>query len=79
MDSPENWKRLGAQVTDVEPTLRNVCENHDMNDSWDQNGFYMYHGKRDVFVEVIGYDKLLNDAKKRNAAFFDVLLGELVE
>ena len=66
-------------VADVEPTLRAVCENHDMHDTWDQKGFYTYHSKKDVFIEVMGYDKLIDDAKKRNAAFFDVLLGELAE
>lgn len=66
-------------VADVEPSLRAVCENHDMQDSWDQKGFYTYHAKKDVFIEVMGYDKLLDDAKKRNAAFFDVLLGELAD
>ena len=66
-------------VADIEPPLRAVCENHDMQDTWDQKGFYMYHAKKDIFVEVMGYDKLVDDAKKRNAAFFDVLLGEIAE
>lgn len=75
-----NGVRLYAYVVaDVEPSLRSVCEVHDMHDSWDQKGFYTYHAKKDVFIEVMGYDKLIEDAKKRNAAFFEVLLGELAE
>lgn len=76
---PAGVRLYAYVVADVEPTLRKVCENHDMNDSWDQKGFYQYHAKKDVFIEVMGYDKLVDDAKKRNAAFFDVLLGELAE
>ncbi|NHK29682.1 sensor histidine kinase [Parvularcula flava] len=76
---PDGVRLYAYVVADVEPTLRTVCENHDMHDSWDQKGFYMYHAKKDIFIEVMGYDKLLDDAKKRNAAFFDVLLGELAD
>lgn len=76
---PDGVRLYAYVVADVEPTLRSVCESHDMHDSWDQKGHYMYHSKKDIFVEVMGYDKLLTDAKKRNAAFFDVLLGELVD
>jgi hypothetical protein len=76
---PKGVRLYAYVVADIEPTLRDVCESHDMHDSWDQKGFYMYHTKKDVFVEVMGYDKLVDDAKKRNAAFFDVLLGELAE
>ena len=43
----------------------------------DQEGYFYYHDTHDIFVEVIGYHKMISDAKKRNAAFFDVLLGEL--
>ncbi|WP_395173511.1 ATP-binding protein [Roseibium alexandrii] len=75
---PTGVRLYAYVVADIEPTLRSICEDHDMHDSWDQKGYYLYHGKKDIFVEVLSYDKLLQDAKKRNAAFFDVLLGELV-
>ena len=64
-------------VADLEPSLRKVCKNHNMRQAWDQQGYFYYHDTHDIFVEVIGYDKMVSDAKKRNAAFFDVLLGEL--
>jgi len=66
-------------IADLETTLKSVCESHDMKKSWDALGYYKYHQTKDMFIEVIGYDKLLTDAKKRNAAFFDVLLGDLVD
>lgn len=66
-------------IADLENNLKSVCESHDMKKSWDDLGYYKYHQTKDMFIEVIGYDKLLRDAKKRNAAFFDVLLGDLVD
>ncbi|MGO8066656.1 ATP-binding protein [Rhizobium leguminosarum] len=65
-------------VADIEPTLLDVVEDHDFDATWDQQGYYRYHDKRDAFVEVFGYNKLVSDAKKRNSAFFDVLIGDLI-
>ncbi len=65
-------------VADMEPTLRSICENHDMHDTWDNSGYYLYHSRKDMFVEVISYSKMLEDAKKRNAAFIEILLGEII-
>lgn len=66
-------------IADLESKLKSVCESHDMKKSWDGLGYHKYHQSKDMFIEVLGYDKLLTDAKKRNAAFFDVLLGDLVD
>ena len=49
-----------------------------MQKTWDDKGYYMYHKTNDIFIETISYDKLISDAQKRNAAFFDILLGDIV-
>jgi len=76
---PEGVRLYGYVVADLEPSLRKVCDDHDMTPTWDNKGYYYYHSKRDIFIEIIGYDKLVDDARKRNAAFFDILLGDLVD
>jgi hypothetical protein len=40
-------------------------------------GLFKYHEEFDVFVEIVGFNKLISDAEKRNAAFFDILLSDL--
>jgi hypothetical protein len=40
-------------------------------------GLFKYHEDFDVFIEILGFDKLISDAEKRNAAFFDILLNDL--
>lgn len=76
--SVPNSSRIFAYiVADLEPTLREVCENHDFHETWDGLGYFRYHEKRDIFIELNTFDKVLTDAKKRNAAFFEILLGEL--
>jgi hypothetical protein len=38
---------------------------------------FKYHDDFDVFIEIIGFNKLISDAEKRNAAFCDILLNDL--
>ena len=75
---PKGVRLYAYVVADLEPTLTKACQNHDMQKTWDDKGFYMYHKTNDIFIETIGYDKLISDAQKRNAAFFDILLGDIV-
>lgn len=77
IDVPDGTRMYCYIVADIEPSLKLVLDGHDFDPTWDQRGFYRYHDKRDAFVEVLGFDKLLSDAKKRNSAFFDILLGDL--
>ena len=68
---------IGYIVGDLTPSLRAIAADNDFRVTWDKQGFYRYHETRDIFIELISYDKLLSDAKKRNALFFDVLMGDL--
>lgn len=74
---PSSSRIFAYVVADLEPTLREVCENHDFHETWDGLGYFRYHEKRDIFIELSTFDKVVTDAKRRNAAFFDILLGEL--
>lgn len=73
----------GTQITayiiaDLEPSLRSVSKEYDYQLSWDSKTLFHYHKEFDIYTEVSGYDKLLEDAKKRNGPFFDVLLKDVV-
>ena len=74
---PQGVRISAYVVADMEPEIIKICETHEMNQTGGHKAYYKYHEKKDVFVETIGYDKLLEDAKKRNAAFFDILLGDI--
>ena len=64
-------------VADLEPKLRGVAEDYDFTESWDKTFLFRYHDGYDVYIEMFGYGKLLEDAKQRNSPFFDVLLNEI--
>lgn len=64
-------------VADIEPSLRTVSDYYDFQTSWDNKSLFNYHKKNKIYTEIFGYNKLLEDAKKRNGPFFDVLMKDL--
>ncbi len=74
---PDNTPITSIIVADLEPSLRSLARRYDFTENWDKQGLFKYHEDFDVFIEIIGFDKLVSDAEKRNAAFFDILLNDL--
>ncbi|MBA4760153.1 ATP-binding protein [Sphingosinicella sp.] len=64
-------------VADLEPSLRKLSQDYDFKISWDSKSLFNYHESFKIYTEVFGYDKLLEDAKRRNGPFFDVLLSDI--
>jgi hypothetical protein len=60
-------------VCDLTPRLRDILDDFDANVTPDNQGYYGYHRKHEVYYEVIDYTKMLRDAVKRNRIFFDKL------
>ncbi|QDZ12550.1 hypothetical protein [Devosia ginsengisoli] len=77
IDIPTATPITAIIVADLEPSLRSLAKRYDFDETWDKRGLYKYHEEFDVFVEVFGFDKLVSDAEKRNAAFFEILLNDL--
>ncbi|MGE3395721.1 MAG: hypothetical protein AB7H79_02315 [Sphingomonas sp.] len=63
-------------VSDLEPSLRALGDYYDFQTSWDNKSLFNYHKKNKLYMEIFGYNKLLEDAKKRNGPFFDVLMKD---
>lgn len=60
-------------VCDITPTLERYAYDFELEKTPDGYGFIGYKRQYRAYVEVISYTKMLADAKKRNAAFFDKL------
>lgn len=61
-------------VCDVTPNLERVI-NHGgiFNSTPDQMGYYGYNQRYNAYVEILPFDKIINDSKKRNRVLFDKL------
>jgi len=55
------------------PKIRAIADNHDFVKTPDGEGYFKYHQSQGCYIEIASYDKVLNDAKKRNRAFFELL------
>ncbi|MEP2736108.1 MAG: hypothetical protein ABJP34_07390 [Erythrobacter sp.] len=77
IDIPSSTQITAYVIADLEPSLREVARYHDFQQSWDEKSLFHYHKGYKIYTEIFGYNKLLEDAKKRNAPFFDVLLKDI--
>jgi len=59
-------------VCDITPTLRKQAEYAQLTPTPDSCGYFGYH-RIGVYIEVVSYQKLVDDAKRRNAVLFDKL------
>lgn len=55
------------------PKIRAIANNHDFVKTPDSEGYFKYHQSLGCYIEIVSYDKVLSDAKKRNRAFFERL------
>ncbi len=60
-------------ICDLTEKLRKQIELQDLSPMPDGQGFFYFHKKLNAYIEVISYTKMITDAKKRNAVFFDML------
>lgn len=58
-------------VCDPTPTLKRMAVDYQLNPTPENEGFFGYHGARGAYIEIISFDKLLSEAKKRNKIMFD--------
>jgi hypothetical protein len=55
------------------PKIRAIAESRDFVKTPDNEGYFKYHQNTGCYIEIVSFDKVLNDAKKRNRAFFEYL------
>lgn len=60
-------------VCDITQSLARLAEDASFKRTPDQMGMYAYNEPLSAYVEILSYDKMLSDAKKRNRALFQRL------
>jgi hypothetical protein len=70
----ENIPIYGYIVCDLTSGLKSIlANNRDFQPTPDGMGMYRYFNNLSTYIEIISYDKLLEDSKKRNQILFDKL------
>lgn len=60
-------------ICDLTPKIKIVAKRHDFTETFDGEGYFGYRKEYNAYFEIISYDKLLDDSKKRNQILFDKL------
>lgn len=60
-------------VADITQTLEQQAYDFELTKTPDGQGFFGYKRQYNAYVELISYTKMVDDARRRNAAFFDKL------
>ena len=69
----ENTQFYLYAICDLTPKLKKVAEAYDFIETPDKLGMYRYHDKKKSYIEILSFDKLINDADKRNKILFEKL------
>ncbi len=60
-------------LSDLTPKLRELAESDQFDPTPDGMGYFQLHRNFNTYFEIISFEKLLNDAQKRNRVLFDKL------
>lgn len=60
-------------ICDLTPSIIERCEMKNLKVTYDKMGYFGYNDNIKAYIEVISFDRLVNNAKQRNRAFFDKL------
>lgn len=60
-------------ICDITETVKDRCQLAALTVTSDHMGYFGYNPNYKSYIEVISFDKLVDNAKKRNRAFFDKL------
>ncbi len=58
-------------VCDLTPTFQKQAKDLMLTKTPDSQGYFGYHREHGAYIEVVSFDKLIDDAKRRNKILFD--------
>ncbi|WP_157653080.1 ATP-binding protein [Burkholderia ubonensis] len=73
IDVAESTPFYAYIVCTLTPRIRDIALTRDFMVTPDGTGYFRFHTQLNCYIEILSYDKMLDDAKKRNRAFFDKL------
>jgi hypothetical protein len=73
INMPDHLPIYAYIVCDLTPTLQKQAKDYQLTKTPDSLGYFGYHKEYGAYIEIISFDKLLDDAKRRNKILFDKL------
>jgi anti-sigma regulatory factor (Ser/Thr protein kinase) len=69
-------RKFAFIIADLKTSLVKVLQRHDFQSDYNPKIYTRYKGHEKIMIQAFGYDTLIENAKKRNQAFFTVLFGD---
>jgi hypothetical protein len=60
-------------VCDITDEVKTAIRSYDMRELKNNMGYYCYNDSHNAYVEILNFDKLILDAKRRHKIFFEKL------
>ena len=61
---------------DINDKIKKYAKQHNFQKTPDEMGYYMYFSNYNAYIEIIPYNKMIQDSKKRNKILFDKLFNQ---
>jgi len=68
-----NTKFYLYAICDVTPKLERIIKHQGFKPTPDQIGYYRYNELYNAYIEILPFNKIINDSSKRNRIFFEKL------
>ena len=76
LNGTENIRFFCYIICDVDLSIKKLAKLEDLKVTSDNMGFYKYIDSYKAYLEIIPYNKLIQDSKKRNRILFDKLFNQ---
>ena len=73
IDLPQTVPFYCYLVASRTESLKREAKHQDFMRTPDDQGYFKFHKEMNAYIEIVSYQKVLDDAKKRNRAFFERL------
>ena len=76
IDGNDNVRFFCYILCDVNDKIKKYAKQKDFKSTPDGIGFYYYLGNYNAYIEIMPYNKMIQDSKKRNKILFDKLFNQ---
>ena len=75
LENTEDIRYYCYIICDMDASMKKIAKMEDMKKTPDQMGYYRYIESYNAYMEIIPYQKMIQDSKKRNKILFDKLFN----
>lgn len=76
LENTEDIRYYCYIICDMDASMKKIAKMEDMKKTPDQMGYYCYIESYNAYMEIIPYQKMIQDSKKRNKILFDKLFNQ---